>query len=606
MNKFCRNLLALCASCALFSLSANEDPAHLNERLEAAKADAKRFKSALLRAQKNNREQVDRLSNELKTANIRVEKLQNEIKKLQQESLATTQHLRKDLDQAQLKSEQLKNDLHQARQNSEKQIAELMANISVSHAETAQLKDELIKARKGSSDQIDSLEQDLRAAHQRLQRQRNELAEAKTVNSKQLKNFTAWLYTAKNEAQELKKQLDHSQENLSSELTHLQQALDFTIAERDQIKLELAEAKKEHEEELLIAKEQLFIAAAQSEHMQNQMQQEREHYQQCCVKEIPPIVCWRPNVEEPTSWVRGEILVWTAEAGDLDFVIPSSPVLNNNRGQIGDVEEAKFGWDPGFRVEIGHRFRPDFWELALTYTYINIDGSDSFSAPSDPNRFMVATKNNVSNQALQTARSQVDLFYNVFDLMLARSFLPTKQMIVRPSMGLTGTWMDREFDVKYNGAGNPANLTHNRDKWEFHGGGMRVGVDIDWYLGKGFSIYGKSSIAALLGFYKNTYESDTNNATTGNPPATIQNARYDDQRIATNIQVQLGPAWGKMWGDIGVLLFAGYEVNAWFNVEEVRYGLPTNTNSTITPRQTVINDSSLGLQGFVGKLQVNF
>lgn len=135
---------------------------------------------------------------------------------------------------------------------------------------------------------------------------------------------------------------------------------------------------------------------------------------------------------------------------------------------------------------------------------------------------------------------------------------------------------------------------------------MRVGVDFDWYLGKGWSISATTSAAALLGYYSNYTKVDTNNAGTGNAPTDIENSHYDDNRIATQIQMQLGPSWGIMWDDWGINIFAGYELNAWFNIEELRSGDLSSSTSSITQRRTVINDSVLGLQGFVGKIQVNF
>ena len=298
--------------------------------------------------------------------------------------------------------------------------------------------------------------------------------------------------------------------------------------------------------------------------------------------------------------------MWTAEAGNLDYAIRNFPVPQGTAvGQLGEVEEAKYGWNPGFRVALGHRFRPDFWELEAAYTYMNVDGSERERAPGAANRVIAPTLPSVSIQNTISASSKVNLHYNVFDLALARSFLPSKRLIIRPQVGLTGAWIDRDFDVTYSGNGFPANKVKNRLAYEFSGGGMRVGLDADWYLGGGFSIFSKASLAAILGYYKNTTETSTNNAQSGNPPTDIEDSRYDDNRIATHIQVQLGPSYGTMWNDMGILFFAGYELNAWYNVEEVRTATTLNASSNAS-RRTLINDSTLGLHGFVGKIQVNF
>lgn len=601
--------LAFFTVCASFSLfAAEEDTVQLAERLEAAKLDSKRFKSALLHAQKSNREQVEKISHELSKANAKRMQLEREIELIRQESVQHASSLKSELEQMEHKVSSLNEELTYTRQKSQDSISKLTAELMTARQNTADLKDELLKARKGNSTQVQSLENELKQSHAHLQKLRTELADAKSVNAKQLKDFTAWLYNAKNEIENLQGRLVADEQKYVDQIALLQAEVAKAHQSSDYLSQQLAKAEYQYKEELIEVQEQLFIAQAQNQQYQQTMQQQQMQSQVCqpCVEPSPIIFCWRPDTEQPTSWARGEFLMWTAEAGDLDYAIRNFPVpQSSDVGQIGEVEESKFGWNPGFRVALGHRFRPDFWELEAVYTYVNIDGSTKVSDPAASNRVVAPTLPSVSAQDTILASSCVNLYYSVFDLKLARSFLPSKRLIIRPQVGLTGAWIDRDFNVTYSGNGFPANKVKNRLEYEFSGGGMRVGLDADWYLGSGFSLFSKASLAAVLGYYKNTTETSTNNATTVNPPANIEDSRYDDNRIVTHIQVQLGPAYGKVWNDMGILLFAGYELNAWYNVEEVRTAT-TLSSSSMAARRTLINDSTLGLHGFVGKIQVNF
>ena len=610
MRVFGLTAIALCGF-TLATLTAEED----NNRLEAVKTDAKRYKSALQRAQKASREQVEKLSQELHSIQQEREELQGQLASLKDESISRASELKQKIQVIESKSNHLQVELETARKASRKQIAQLTGDLATAREETLQLKTELLQARRGSTNQVQNLENELKTAHEKLQKVRNELTEAKAINAKQLKNFTAWLYNAKSEAEELRTQLNKEDARYEEKYFQLEVKLRESHLQTEKTRLQLAEAERIHRDELLVSNEKLLIAQAEQQQLRDSLQQERmerQHQQEMCKplcdnRPDPSLWCWRPHLCESISWVRGELLYWTAEASDLDFVLPNYNIPGATAtGQLGQLQEAKFSWDPGFRVEVGHRFKPDLWDIALRYTYENISGTDSFNAPADPAQVLMATQTNTSAQVAQSTRATVDLDYSVFDLMLGRTFLPTKQLFVHPAMGLTGAWIDRDFDITYNGNGNPANISRDQYDYSFSGGGMRVAIDFEWYIGKGWSINGTTSVAALLGYYSNFTKAETNNAGTGNPPTDIENSHYDDNRIATQIQMQLGPAWGIMWDDWGINFFAGYELNAWFNVEEVRSGDLSASTSSIAPRRTVINDSVLGLQGFVGKVQISF
>ena len=73
-----------------------------------------------------------------------------------------------------------------------------------------------------------------------------------------------------------------------------------------------------------------------------------------------------------------EFLYTTIVEGSLDYALkmrrPSGFSLNYAQG---DFQRGNYGWDPGFRIEIGYFRALKYWEVLAGYTWMKITGSDS-------------------------------------------------------------------------------------------------------------------------------------------------------------------------------------------------------------------------------------
>jgi len=337
-----------------------------------------------------------------------------------------------------------------------------------------------------------------------------------------------------------------------------------------------------------------------------ELQNQVKPQESCCPCPATDITCYRAPIKQSAAIVSVDFLWWTAEEGALSYAVKGQPTppSGQNIGQSGDLEKSKFDWDPGVRASLAYRFCPSFWETELEYAYININGSNAFNAPSDLTRNLTSTYLKGGQFVISRAPSHLDLTHQTAHLALARRFLFEDHLILRLSMAFTGTWIDQEWEFQYQGTGG-IKVKHDHD-WSFKGGGMRLGFDTDWYIGKGFSLFGKVSGASYIGFYKNEIKAHTNNANTiFLEPYDIQDTTYSDQRLVNNLQFLMGPRYGQQVSWWGFEIFAGYELNTWFNLQEQSQSA-IEVNSPLITRPTILSRGILGYQGFTGQLKFTF
>jgi hypothetical protein len=307
---------------------------------------------------------------------------------------------------------------------------------------------------------------------------------------------------------------------------------------------------------------------------------------------------FRSAIEETAFFVNGEFLYWKVEEGELDFAVQGvQPPLAQQQtvvGAFGDYTKAFFQWKPGFRIDLGYRSCMDFWDIDAQYTFLFADGKQSRSTSGE--NLLEGTFPQNTDTELEQATSDISLHYNVGDLFLARRFNLTPHMIFRLQTGLVGAYIKQEWDVSY----FDANDSFINNHWDFRGGGLRAGFELEWYVSCGFGILTRMTGGLLYGTYKNT------NKETVVTPTTIflqDNVRYRDHRLAGTFQVFLGPSWGMFFKDTSLKLYLGYELNAWFNLQEV-YRFPGL--GIIDVNDVRHNRALLGLQGLTTGFNIDF
>lgn len=350
---------------------------------------------------------------------------------------------------------------------------------------------------------------------------------------------------------------------------------------------------------------------------------------------VLPIFQYRKKSGEQAGYAGIEFLWWKAYEGALDYAVKgqkgANPGNDQSIGATGSLKSATFAWAPGYRLYLGYRFPPDFWELEACYTYYHSSHDNKTSFPSgyppntvgppttQPEKATVGTFLQNTAAPVRSAKSSLSLNYNLGDLLLGRRFLATDALLLRLLVGATGAWIDQHFHYKYlpgSFIDSEVNLgqgstVKGKEDWNFSGGGMRIGLDTDWFIGKGFSLLAEGSLALIFGSYSKISYNKTNNHVptdipTNNPfPQVTTDLKMHDYRFVPHIQLKFMPAWGKQFGKFGLLVYAGYELNLFANLQEVYRSLLYSPQS-INSRPSTFTYGMLGIQGLTAGLKFDF
>ena len=235
----------------------------------------------------------------------------------------------------------------------------------------------------------------------------------------------------------------------------------------------------------------------------------------------------RPQVRDGVDlFLFGQLLVWNAHENGLPFAI-----VNENSGHnLADskVKNIHSEWDAGFRVGIGYNLPHDGWDLNLAWLRFNTDGEKKINAHS--NRHVFSTRNqpremNVFNDSCQKAHSRWDLHLNQLDLDLGREFFVSKWLTLRPHFGVRSDWVHQKWESHFRNFQGfqfinpqintfPPNKLEIEYKDEWWGIGLEGGLDTQWGLGSGWSLFGNMTGAILYGFHDIDVEDEVSPAVT--------------------------------------------------------------------------------------------
>lgn len=299
-----------------------------------------------------------------------------------------------------------------------------------------------------------------------------------------------------------------------------------------------------------------------------------------------------------------EFLYWMVDEGSLDYALT---MQNSAWGPVsyaqGNYETASFNLDPGFRLGFSFFRASRFWEVKWIYTRMECDGSDTTYKPDPTTQYLTGTWPQIFTNPLSRATSRTHLYYNTFDMLIDRVFLPNPHLRLRLLGGATVAWMHQDWKVRYYDTTSFSTTIRNR--WRFIGGGLKIGTMIDWFWTENIYATFLGTTGALMGTYKNSALQKTNfqpddSYDTATP---VRDATLRDARPAFTAQVVIGPSWQKNFAHNRVEVFAGYELNVWLNLQEI---YRSTSGSPSAAKETWLSTSMLSLQGLTTRLTVDF
>ncbi len=270
----------------------------------------------------------------------------------------------------------------------------------------------------------------------------------------------------------------------------------------------------------------------------------------------------------PAWKINSEFLYWRLHRRDLDFAIAT----DDSALAVGDgvVQKLGFNNDGGLRVGIARQMATG-WDLGFTYTYFYTAASGNAVEPTDGNLWATRSHPALYEEA-STAQAFSSLKYHVFDLEASHRWAVTSSANVKMFGGPRWATIDQQFNVAYDGRDfSNALVTHPVKMNAF---GLRLGLEGQWDLGCGFSLFGRGAGSLMYGRF-DTQLIETNLA----GAQSIVSVRDDYDQAVPVLEVSAGLAWRCR----NLELSAGYEMVDWFNAADRSAFIDGNAEGLYSP-----------------------
>lgn len=317
--------------------------------------------------------------------------------------------------------------------------------------------------------------------------------------------------------------------------------------------------------------------------------------------------------------IDGSLLYWNAKIDGYEFA-ESTQVSTNIEGGVPVSIQAKAAsetpafnhWDPGFQLGLGYVFSErEQWHARLAWTRFNTDAHRSLKALDGESNVLPLLLPFLMGSSADKASAHWDLDFDTLDLELGRPFFVGKWLSLFPKVGLRGAWIDQHFKAKYHAffplVGEFKNTSIKLHQ-EFKGVGLRIGSDIQFYLGRDWSILGNLSTCLLWG------NSDLKEKIQGFlliAPDVSESAVASKASdvIRANLEGQLGLQWQLYYREnkYRVACSALYNFAYWFKQNRMMNQVVIlEPGQSVPTFQEIFHEGDLHMQGVNVKVALDF
>ncbi len=190
------------------------------------------------------------------------------------------------------------------------------------------------------------------------------------------------------------------------------------------------------------------------------------------------VFSFRPTCCEcGNTFITADLLFWRPFEGGLDTCIPDSTTDTTTSGTVistlnGTARDPHFRWTPGFRIGAGYEPADCGWDFGASWTHFH------------------------SHANANGGRWNIDL--DVVDAIAGYEYCLSPCFVLRPFAGLRGARIDQQVRVNEFIASELTTINTN-NKEDFWGVGPLIGLEGDWKIGCGFSLFASGSISWLYG-----------------------------------------------------------------------------------------------------------
>ena len=304
------------------------------------------------------------------------------------------------------------------------------------------------------------------------------------------------------------------------------------------------------------------------------------------------------------EFINLEFLYWTMSESAMDYALKmKNPARAAPTEGVGHYKVIDFGWNPGFRGNVGYFNAHHYWDVYAQYTYFKCTGHDHAKAPEQSGLFLNGTWPQPSfgsgvDVPLANAHSSVDFSLQQADAIASRRFFPNPHFRMRLFGGGTVAWLRQNWEIDYKDTAGQTSHLHSH--WRFTGAGVKAGLFLDWFMGKG-GYYLTTCFSGAV--YSGSYHNVSKQRTSLNAALPLRNVHYHDTRLVPTFQLLAGPSWQMAYDTVRTEIFIGYELNFWANVHEV---YRTSSGTPQAAKQTTMSNSMISIQGLTFRWNLDF
>jgi hypothetical protein len=238
--------------------------------------------------------------------------------------------------------------------------------------------------------------------------------------------------------------------------------------------------------------------------------------------------CHYDEQDYSNSWyVSADLLIWKPCIRGIPFAsiatTETSLPLFNVDSRTNEIHDLRFKWDEGFRLGLGYYLPCSCSVIDFNWTHYDTDADGRVTnfIPLPPDSLVGTSVLAVLSAPLvdgaeftgtSTARGHWDLKFNLYDLDWGRNIECNSCFSMKPHLGIRAAWIKQKYNITIEGpivifgpAGIGSEVTELKS--EFSGGGLRAGLDVEYSLGYGWSLYGSGSAGVIYGEFDNNTSS---------------------------------------------------------------------------------------------------
>jgi hypothetical protein len=328
--------------------------------------------------------------------------------------------------------------------------------------------------------------------------------------------------------------------------------------------------------------------------------------------------------ESDNGWyLFADALYWHADVGSTDWAVKHPNGLVPVSGtDLLDVHSLNFKWSWGFKVGIGANIDHDMWDTNFYYTWFHTHNSNSAGLsteivagviPDGPAGYII--DNYGDSSFFSSGSINWDIHYSMFDWELGRWHYVSKNLALRPHVGIKGGWIHQNIkehltNVNVTLVATPTgNVLKNHYKNDFWGVGPSVGVNTMWVLGNAgsvlqhrFSLFGDFGGALMYGHFDVKHREGFFRSTAPTTDIGFHISGLNRNLAVAMLQGTLGLSWDTAFNKDRnhFMMKVGYEFQYWFRQNQLVHLTGFETGHLLR------DSDDLALQGITAEFRFDF